>query len=387
MDIEEKLAILGEQASFDVSAPPGVSYPAAVPARLASCVYPAVVPGRGCVPILKVLLTNVCRNDCYYCATRCSARVRRTSFQPDELARAFIEMHRAGIVSGLFLSSGIAGDPDEVQQRIVDTAAILRTRYGFRGYIHLKILPGASPAAIEETVRLASRVSVNLEAPTPAHLSRIAPDKDFTSALMSTLRAASALAARLRPSSGVTTQFVAGAAGESDADLLTAAWRLYRSLRLRRAYYSGFRPVPDTPLSDQPPMPAVRERRLYQADWLLRFYGFRPEELVFDEQGNLPLSADPKLAWAARHPEAFPVEVNTASYQRLIRVPGIGPRTARRIIAARRRNRLRDLRDLAALGAAVRRAAAFITISGRRPDADQLRLPLNLDDEPTKKTP
>ncbi|MBC7289435.1 MAG: helix-hairpin-helix domain-containing protein [Armatimonadetes bacterium] len=321
-------------------------------------------------------MTNVCRNDCYYCASRCSARIRRTSFSPEELARAFVEMHEAGLVSGLFLSSGIAGEPDEVQQKIVDTATIVRERYGFRGYVHLKIIPGASPAAVEETVRVASRVSVNLEAPSAEHLRRIAPDKDFRSSLLETLRITAQTAARLSPRTSVTTQFVAGAAGESDAELLSAAWHLYQRLGLRRAYYSGFRPVPGTPLSDEPAFPPIRQHRLYQADWLMRFYRFRPDELIYDENGRLPETTDPKLAWASRHPELFPVEVNTASYMELLRVPGIGPTTARRIIEARKAARLRDLRDLSALGAAAARAASFVTIGGRRPRSDQLRLPL-----------
>lgn len=377
----DKLAILGQEASYDVSAPgreaPDCPGPADQPlADLSRCIYPAAAGGGRCLPVLKVLATNQCRNDCRYCATRCSADVRRLSFQPEELAGVFIQMERRGLVRGLFLSSGIAGTPDEAQALIVDTATIVRRRYHYRGYLHLKVLPGASAAAIEATVSLASRVSVNVEAPSAERLAALTPDKSFTAEVVPTLRLAVAYARAAGLPAGVTTQYVAGAAGESDAELLASAWTFYQTLGLRRAYYSGFRPVPDSPLEGVPALSSTRGHRLYQADWLLRFYGFRLDELVFDSEGLLSLDVDPKMAWALSHPERFPVDVATADYSELLRVPGLGPVAARRLIEARRRGILRDLRDLSAAGVRTRKARSFIVLRGRALDG-QLRLPLD----------
>lgn len=371
--LEQKLSLLGEQAQYDVSAPgAGLSQPRDADRSpgcplggLENCIYPAVAGGR-CLPVLKVLMTNACRNNCAYCATRAGADVPRASFRPEELARAFVDMERRGLVQGIFLSSGIPSDPDHAQALIVDTATILRRRYGYRGYMHLKIIPGASDAAIEETVRLADRVSVNLEAPSSDRLARIAPDKDFAEGLLGTLQRAVAHARAAGIPSGVTSQYVAGAAGESDAELLRTSFDLYRRLGLRRVYYSAFRPVEGTPLENLPATPEIRERRLYQADFLVRQYGFAPDELVFGEDGNLPLGLDPKLAWAIAHPEFFPVEINTAGREELLRVPGFGPVAVSRILAARRKGRLTDVRQLTALGVQAAKAAPFVTIAGRR---------------------
>jgi predicted DNA-binding helix-hairpin-helix protein len=325
--------------------------------------------------VLKVLVSNVCRNDCRYCATRCSADVPRVSFHPEELARVFVEMERRGLVRGLFLSSGIAGTPDDGQALIVDTAHIVRRRYGYRGYLHLKILPGVSEAAVRATVELADRVSVNLEAPNEARLASLAPQKSLERELMPTLRLAIRHAQEAGLPSGVTTQYVAGAAGESDEELLRTSWRLYRELGVKRAYYSAFRPVPSSPLESVAAMPAIREHRLYQADWLLRHYGFEVDELVFESGGLLCLEADPKLVWARAHPESYPVDVATASYWELLRVPGIGPRSAKRLIEARNRAQPRDMKDLAAVGVQTSKARSFILINGRLPDG-QMRLPI-----------
>jgi putative DNA modification/repair radical SAM protein len=372
LSIQDKLSLLGEQASFDVSAPSTLglrkrgSSPTPLARQLENCIYPAAVGGGRCLPVLKVLLTNACRNNCRYCAIRSAANVPRAAFTPAELARAFMDLYRRRLVQGIFLSSGVAGDPDDAQALIVDTATILRRQYDYQGYIHLKILPGVSEAAIEATVRLASRVSLNLEAPSAERLAQLAPDKDFASQLLDRLRLVAAYAQAAGLKAGVTTQFVAGAAGESDAELLATSWHLYRTLGLRRAYYSGFTPIPDSPLENVPPMPTLRQHRLYQADWLLRQYGFSVEELVFQNNGMLALETDPKLAWALAHPEFFPVELTTAGYEELLRIPGVGPLSARRLIAARRVSSLRDARDLAALGLRTSKLAGFATLAGRR---------------------
>jgi len=416
VDIREKLELLGRAARFDdyVSLPvtsagsrPGVPLTRdedyglfARPAEACTAgpdMFPYVshvtLPTGERKPILKVLQTSICQNDCRYCAFRAGRDIRRASFSPDELAKAFDLMHRAGIVDGIFLSSGVAGTARTMDEMLA-TAELVRQKYGFRGYLHLKILPGAEPAHIARAVELADRVSVNLEAPTPETLAALAPHKQME-ALLGPLQTASDLVRacgghlsplcragvepRPRPSEqrpvpawgsvrlGISTQFVVGPAGESDKAILTTVQFLYRRIGLTRAYYSAFTPIPHTPLEDVPPTDPRREYRLYQADWLLRYYGFSAEDLVFDASGQLSPELDPKLAWARAHPECFPVEVNRASLAELLRVPGIGPLSARAILAARRQGTLQELGDLRRLGARVERAAPYILLAGRRP--------------------
>jgi predicted DNA-binding helix-hairpin-helix protein len=285
-------------------------------------------------------------------------------------------------VRGLFLSSGIVGGGVKAMDPMLATVELLRTKYQYTGYVHLKIMPGAEPAQVEQALRLADRVSINLEGANAGRLAALAPGKDFEGELLGAMRCAHQLAQgfsfdRLmtgpaKPPS-LVTQFVVGPAGESDRELLTTADQLYRELKLARAYYSGFNPIPGTPLAGAAPTPVLREHRLYQADWLLRFYGFGLEELPFDSNDALPADADPKLAWARRHLAGRPVEVNRASRRELLRVPGIGPRSADAILRARRQGCLRDLADLRALGAVAGRAAPFVLLDGRTP-AYQLSL-------------
>jgi predicted DNA-binding helix-hairpin-helix protein len=253
---------------------------------------------------------------------------------------------------------------------MLTTVEILRGRYGFKGYIHLKVLPGAPYDCVERAVELANRVSVNMEAPTAAQLSRIAPDKHMPDDVVQRMhwikRAAAASEGAM--SSGQSTQFIVGAGRETDRELLTTAVALYRDLGLRRVYFSAFEPVSDTPLESQPPAPTMREHRLYQSDWLLRCYGgvYALGDLVFADDGNLSLEVDPKLAIALRQPERFPIELNRADYADLLRVPGIGPKSAREIIKQREAHgRFADLDELRRAGAVVRRAAPFILINGR----------------------
>lgn len=370
--VDGRLGLLAGAACYEASA----AEPAKRPAPdLSGCIYQAAA-GSGKSPLLKVLLSSVCENDCAYCAIRASGKAHRASLLPDELARSFDEMQRRRLVSGLFLSSGLCGNPVRTMDRLIDTVEIVRRRYRFRGYVHLKILPGALDDQIERAGLIADRVSINLESPNRERLSRIAPDKDFDRLLsvLDKVRRLTAGSESYAPA-GPTTQFVAGAASESDSELLRSANALYRGYGLRRVYYSGFRPIVGTPLEDVPAMPARREATLYQADALLRQYGFAAEELVFDEGGGLPEGQDPKLAWAIHHPEAFPVEVNTADRRTLLKVPGIGPTGAERLLRVRRRQRVRDLGQLAGLGVVTRRCAPFVLLDGRRPDM-QLPLPL-----------
>jgi len=374
----EKVEFLGQAARYDLC---GACGPQAHRLRddIGRWIYPAVLPDGKHVLLLKVLLTNACENDCLYCANRRGRDFRRLSFTPEELAWTFDQMRRRGLVQGLFLSSGVC-DATRTMDRMLAAVELIRRKYGFGGYIHLKILPGVSKAHVEQALRLASRVSVNLEAPNPRRLSLIAGNKDFEKDLLQPIRwikeLREARGGRLAPA-GYTTQFVVGAAGESDWELLSTVWKLYRELGLSRAYFSAFQPIPDTPLEGHPPTPPLREHRLYQADFLLRKYGFSLHELVFDERGNLPAQADPKMMWALTHPHRFPVEVNRASREELLRVPGIGPRSASRIVKRRRESKIRSLSDLRKMGALAERAAPFILLNGKRPPS-QLRLPLSL---------
>ncbi len=381
MELETKLALLTQAAIWEPAEETSPAGRAGAP--LMDCIYEARAHGRP-VRLLKVLLTSACERDCYYCPFRAGRSFRRATFQPDELARAFHAMHQRGLVDGLFLSSGIVGGGVRTQDRLLAVAELLRRRYGYRGYLHLKLMPGAEPDQVREAMRWADRVSINLEAPNPERLSRLAPHKVFGAELERPLYTAGRIRQEEPPViawSGrwpsLTTQMVVGAAGESDREILETTARLHREIGLARVYFSPFHPVPDTPFEGLPPTPPLRAQRLYQAEWLLRAYGFRLEELPFDERGNLPLEEDPKWAWARRSLLERPVEIHRASYEELLRVPGIGPKTARALLRARREGRLTQPEDLAALGVPLARAAPFITLHGRRP-ADTLPLPMGL---------
>lgn len=374
MDIERKLALLGAAARYDACAcacsegTAGRLGPGAIGDASSGQISHSVTPDGRIVSLLKVLSTNHCALNCHYCPNRRGNDPPRSYFSPEELARLFIGLYKRNLVEGLFLSSGIPGKPDATMEEMAATAEILRGRYGYRGYMHLKIVPGASDSAVEKISSLADRVSVNLEAPTRRSLQAIAPDKDLDRSIVPQLRSAHALSQERRfLPSGLTTQFVVGAGGESDAELLRTTQWLYRSVNLHRAFFSAFQPVRRTPLENLPATPLQREHRLYQAEWLLRLYGFDMEELPLEEGGFLPLELDPKHAWALAHPERFPVEVNSAPFEALLRVPGIGRTSARRIVSHRRIRRLRRLEDLKTVGAVLKRAAHFVTINGKRP--------------------
>jgi predicted DNA-binding helix-hairpin-helix protein len=386
MDVRETLNLLGEAARYDdcsAFAPDVIAagrgffapQPDALPPdpRVLPCVSHLTTPWGERKATLKVLQTSACQNNCRYCAFRAGRDIRRAHLTPDELAHSFDLMYRAGLVESVFLSSGVM-DTNRTMDEMLATAELIRGKYGFRGYIHLKLLPGAEPAHIEAAIGLADRVSANLEAPTPSALAALAPQKRMES-LVGPLRTAAEIIHKQRRETptigrarlGMSTQFVVGPAGESDRELLTTAQRLYREVRLVRAYYSAFSPVRDTPLEDVTPTDPRREARLYQADWLLRFYRFSAEELPFDGDGQLSPDVDPKAAWARAHPERFPVEVNAAPTVELLRVPGIGPFSAQAIVQARRQGKLREIGDLRKLGARADRAAPYVLLAGRRP--------------------
>lgn len=340
------------------------------PVDLSGCVA-LVTSGSRKMPVLKTMTTTACERGCFYCPFRAGrTEMRRTTISPDDIASGFMALYQKKVVEGMFLSSGIIRGGVTSQDKIIDTAAILRQKYRFRGFIHLKIMPGAERDQTREAMRLANRVSVNLEAPNEARLEQLAPGKWFADELMARLQWVEELRQQsggsLRSSS--VTQFVVGPAGERDVELLSTTDYLYRQLKLARVYFSAFSPVANTPLDNAPPTDPTRELRLYQASYLLRDYGFELEEMPFTPDGDLPLGRDPKQAWAEENLVHVPVEVNTASPQELMRVPGIGVKSAQRIVAARRQNRLRELSELRAAGVVnVSRAAPFVLLDGRRP--------------------
>lgn len=337
-------------------------------------IQPAQLPNGKSIKLLKSLLTSACERNCFYCPFRAGRNFRRATFKPEEFAETFIQLHQAGIADGTFLSSGIAGGGMRTQDRLIKTAEILRLKLGFRGYLHLKIMPGAEKDQVERAMQLADRVSINLEAPNPDRLARLAPQKSFLDELLRPLRWVEEIR-RSQPASrgwngrwpSTTTQFVVGGSDESDLEVLTTTAWLTKNVHLKRAYYSAFFPITDTPLENKAPTDPLRERRLYQASFLLRDYGFELEELPFVDQGFLPLATDPKLAWARQHLLDHPVELNHAELRELLRIPGIGPRAGAAILQARRTGKLRDVSSLRKLGIAADQAMPFILLDGRKP--------------------
>jgi len=350
----------------------------------------AVMPGGKSITLLKTLLTSACERNCFYCPFRAGQNYRRATFAPDEMADTFSSMNRAGMVEGLFLSSGIIKGGITTQDKLIDTAEILRKKHEYRGYLHLKIMPGAQREQIRRSMQLANRVSVNLEGPNDKRLALLAPKKIFLEELVEPLKWIEQIRRTETPNGtrngrkidrGVdrwassTTQFVVGAVGESDQELLSTSAYLYQNAGLSWTYYMAFRPVPGTPLEGLPAEDPWRQHRLYQASFLLRDYGFDLEELPFGQHGNLSLTADPKHSWALDNLSQSPVEINQADRELLLRIPGIGPRGARSILQTRRFNSIRHLGDLKAIGVNPNRPAPFVLLDGKRPD-HQLRLPL-----------
>jgi predicted DNA-binding helix-hairpin-helix protein len=330
--------------------------------------------------LLRILMTNACSFNCHYCPMRRDRDMPRTLLKPEELVRIFLSAHRRGWAEGLFLTTGIPGRPVKVMDDLIRVLELLREKHFFRGYIHVKMIPGADAAQVARITQLASRVSLNLEAPCGQSLASIAPEKSFETTLTTLERARTHVmrgrqeeaAGRPRDelhpggTAGMTMQLVVGASPDSDRTIIDTVTDLYAGGGIHHAQFSAFRPISDTPLEGLRATPMLREQRLYQTDHLLRRYGFTSDEVVYGPDGNLPLSLDPKIAWALAHPERFPVEVRTASLSQLVRVPGIGVAGAKRIVAERRSTLLRDLADLRRIGVQTSRAAGFITIGGRR---------------------
>ncbi|WP_336986603.1 putative DNA modification/repair radical SAM protein [Altererythrobacter aquiaggeris] len=384
----EKLGILADAAKYDAScASSGTAKKNSLGGKgIGSTegmgICHAYAPDGRCISLLKILLTNHCIFDCHYCINRKSSNVRRARFTPQEVADLTLNFYRRNYIEGLFLSSGIIKSSNFTMEQLVETARILREEHDFRGYIHLKSIPEADPELAYQAGLYADRVSINVELPTKAGLARLAPDKNSLQieGAMGEVKAAITEnkdarkhfknAPKFAPA-GQSTQMIVGADAASDADIVQKASLLYSGFGLRRVYYSAFSPIPDAsavlPLK-RPPL--IREHRLYQSDWLMRFYGYQATEVMAatDAAGNLPLDIDPKLAWALKFRDAFPLDVNRAGREQLLRVPGLGVRAVNQIISARRHRTLR-LDDVAKLTVSIAKVRPFICAIDWRPTA------------------
>lgn len=373
----EKLKVLAESAKYDVSCASSGNTRKNVPGTLGNTArwgicHSYTADGR-CVSLLKIMMTNFCMYDCAYCINRRSNDIRRATLTPDELVEITIEFYRRNYIEGLFLSSGVVNTPDYTMERMVRIVKDLRTVHKFNGYIHMKSIPGASRELVRQAGLYADRMSVNIEIPTEENLKLLAPDKSYDSIYkpmsyihQGVLESAEERrlfrnAPRFAPA-GQSTQMIVGATNENDRDILQLSTALYGVQGMKRVYYSGFIPVNsyDTRLPALKQAPLVRENRLYQADWLMRFYGFTAGEIADDSYPNLDLEVDPKLSWALRHPEVFPVDLNRADYEMILRIPGIGVKSAQLIVASRRYGRI-TAAVLKKIGVVMKKAQYFIT--------------------------
>ncbi len=383
MDVLEKLTVLTDAAKYDAACTSSGGTRTAkkgcignTSTAMAGCCHTFSADGR-CVTLLKVLLTNRCVYDCKYCVNRRSNETKRTAFTPEELADLTIQFYRRNYIEGLFLSSGVFRSPDYTTELMIRALSLLRERYRFNGYIHAKAIPGAAPELVERLGFLADRLSVNIELPSEAGLKSLAPDKT-KGAILAPMRQIQTRnrqsreelvkyrhAPRFAPA-GQSTQLIVGATRDTDFHILRLTQGLYDRYSLKRVFYSAYVPVVEhalLPAKDVKP-PLLREHRLYQADWLLRFYGFRAEELLDEENQDFDTRVDPKCSWALAHLDFFPVEVNTAAYEALLRIPGVGVTSARRILSARRVGPL-HIDSLKKLGVVMKRAQYFLTASGK----------------------
>jgi putative DNA modification/repair radical SAM protein len=396
MELKDKLEILADAAKYDAScASSGAARKdsrrsGGIGSTGGAGICHSYTPDGRCISLLKVLLTNSCIYDCHYCINRRSSNVRRARFTPDEVVRLTLDFYKGNFIEGLFLSSGIIVSADHTMEMVIEVARKLRVDHGFRGYIHLKTIPEASPELIETAGRYADRISINIELPSQQRLKRLAPEKNLarTQDAMGHIctriderRAAKSIDVGAKPppfATSQSTQMIVGADDSTDALILQRADPLYPDYKLRRVYYSGFSPIPDpSSLLPAKPPPLLREHRLYQADWLMRFYGFGVDEIADPASPFLDLAIDPKLAWALRHRAWFPVDLNRAPRELLLRVPGLGVRNADRIVAVRRHTRLR-LADLIRLRLPLKKVLPFVIAADHTParldlDGDTLR--------------
>ncbi len=394
MDLHAKLAILADAAKYDASCASSGAQRAnslggkGVGSTGGAGICHSYAPDGRCISLLKLLLTNVCLYDCHYCINRRSSNVRRAAFTAEEVVKLTLDFYKRNYIEGLFLSSGIIRSADHTMEQVIAVARTLRETHDFRGYIHLKTIPEASPELIETAARYADRISINLELPTQRSLDLLAPEKNLarTKSAMGLIRHKLEDAAerrregdkKLRHATGQSTQVIVGADASTDADFLARSDELYRSYKLRRVYYSAFSPIPEpSAILPVKPAPLVREHRLYQADWLMRHYGFANSEILTPAAPNLDLDLDPKLAWALRNRQDFPVDIQIAAREVLLRVPGLGVRNVDRILKIRRFARIR-LADLARLRVSLAKVQPFLITADHHPakyllDSDRLR--------------
>ena len=396
MDLDRKLAILADAAKYDAScASSGTTRRNSLGGKgigstEGSGICHSYAPDGRCISLLKILFTNFCTYDCLYCVNRVTSNVPRARFTVEEVVQLTLDFYRRNCIEGLFLSSGIIRSPDYTMEQVVEVARVLREEHDFRGYIHLKTIPEASPELLARAGRYADRLSINVELPTVQSLAALAPEKDGAAIRRSMARLRLSIdearearrpqpvaaqpmlpPRRSRPPrfapAGQSTQMIVGADATSDLAILDTSATLYGAYRLKRVYYSAFSPIPDAAraLPLKPP-PLVREHRLYQADWLMRFYGFGHEEIVASDGGMLSLEVDPKLAWALAHRERFPVDLNRAPKEMLLRVPGLGLKSVGRVLQARRVRRLRAA-DLERMHLPLAKLLPFVVVADHRP--------------------
>lgn len=362
MSTLEKMKILTDSAQYDLC--DYVSHNKSSQVNLPG-IYEAI-GHNGCkIPLFKTLLTNECKNDCKYCINQSKRDFTRLELSPEELARAFLGYYNRGLVNGLFLSSGISGDVDSTMEKQIETVHLLRNKYGYDDYIHLKVVPGASKDSIARAMALANRVSINIEAATPSGLAELSSTKDYNKDILKRLSWINSLENKSTtyPNSTHTTQLIVGANDESDKEILTRMEKIYKKSDLKRTYFSAFMPIEETELQNKEACSTDRTAKLYNADSLLNDYNYKVKELVFDENDKLSLTQDPKIS-AAKNMNIFPVEINSAPFVELIRVPGIGVKSAREIISIRKKMPFSNKEQLRKLGVVVDRAEPYIKISG-----------------------
>ncbi len=389
MNVQQKLEILADAAKYDASCASSGAKRSGNGEGIGHSdgmgICHSYTPDGRCVSLLKILLTNFCTYDCVFCVNRVSSDIRRARFTPEEVVTLTLDFYKRNYIEGLFLSSGIIQSPDYTMEQLVAVARSLREVHRFGGYIHLKTIPGCDPKLVAEAGRLADRLSANIELPTQQDLVQLAPEKK--SVVIESTMASIAVQkdeadenrrkSRLAPAfaaAGQSTQMIVGATAASDRDILTTSTHLYGAYKLRRIYFTGFSPYPqaDTRLPLKP-APLVREHRLYQADWLMRFYGFQASELTTPDAPDLSLTEDPKTTWARAHPEFFPVDLNAAPREALLRIPGIGYKSVDRILSIRKYHAL-STEDLRKLNVRVRGALPFVITTDHAPTAPLLTL-------------
>jgi predicted DNA-binding helix-hairpin-helix protein len=375
MESDICLNLLSSQMHFEPGEEKSVNLGKPIPANDVF-VHAAILPNGERIKLLKTLLSSSCEMDCNYCPFRAGRDSRRATFSPDTFAKFFMTLYQRRIAEGLFISSGMVGGGIRTQDKLINTIELLRSKYGFQGYVHLKLMPGCEKNQVERSMQISDRVSINLEAPNSLRLSDLAKHKNFKRGLLEPLQWIEEIRSNSAPEyfwkghfPSSVTQFVVGATDETDQELINTTDFLFNKLKLKRAYYSSFKPVLNTPLENRPPADPLREYRLYQASFLLRDYRFTLTDFIYDSNGFFSLKIDPKRAWANEHLIHKPVEINSASKHVLIRIPGIGPKSADVIIKNRRDQKIIDISQLSKLGLQLDKISSYILVNGRRPSS------------------